>query len=174
MSSLRRPSKNIRLFSRKSNSPSSIPVVHLFVGSQTAVRTTWRKIIYVLSRPSGTSQRINLSRIQRNTFKTLSIRPFTRDVGSFRTTDCPYTCGTSVLLSWIPTMTPFEEIRSMVIWRSAWSRQKRLQRYSSSWSAPGIHEMNGITGSAKTSSCLTSRCNVNLPRRILYSGTCTD
>jgi len=164
MSSLRRPSKNIMHFSRKSNSLSSIPVVHLFVDSRTAVRTTWRMIIYVLSHPSRISQRINLSRLQQNTFKTSSRRPLMCDVGSFRT-GCPYICSTFVFLSCICTMTPFAGIRSKVIWRSAWTRQKGLQRYSSSWSAPGIHEMNGITGSAKTSSFLTSRCNVKLPRK---------
>ena len=174
MSSLRRLSKNLGHFSRKSNSPSFITVVHLFVDSRTAVRTTWQKIIYVHPHPSGTSLRMNLSRLQQNTFKTSSRRPLMCDVESIRTTGCPYICSTLVLLSCICTMTPFAGIPSKCIWRSAWLRQKRLQRYSSSWSAPGIQEMNGITGSVKTSSFLTSRCNVNLPRKMSYSGTCID
>ena len=174
MSSSRRLSKNLRHFSRKSNSPSFITVVHLFVDSRMAVRTTWRKTIYVLSHPSGTSQRINLSRLQQNTFKTSSRRPLMCDVGSIRTTGYPYTCSRLVFPSSICTMTPFAGIRSKFIWRSAWTRQKRLQRCSSSWSTPGIQETSGITGNAKTSSFLTSRCNVNLPRKMSYSGTCID
>ena len=146
--------------------------VRLPVDSRMVGMVRWRRATLGPSQRSGPSQRTSLSQEPEMRLVLLSTRQSKHDVNISHMMDYTVTYGAATLPSslGIVMLTFFPGRWSKVTWQSAMERHKLPQICFSSWSRADTPVTMVITASTRTSFCLTSNCNGNLPDEALYYG----